>query len=615
MWHARGAEVMPLAEHPDLPDYGGACISNVVPALLGPAAPIGCRPGCPSRWPAPTRSCCSCSTASAGSSSRSGRHLAPTLAGMAGGADPHGRAVDHGHRAHLDRHRPAAGRARRRRLPHRGRRRGPERAALDHAGRRRPPARAAARAPARSPPFLRRNVRRSSPRPSSPAPASRCAHLARRPPRRLADAVDAGRRGPARCSRAGEPFVYAYYDGIDKVAHEYGLGEYYDAELVAADRLVADLLEALPAGAALVVTADHGQVDVGDNVVALAPDVRALVALQSGEGRFRWLHAVPGHGAERCSRRRPRRHGDLAWVRQPSSRSSTRAGSGPLVTPAAAGRLGDVALVARDADRLRRPGRHRALRSWSAGTARSPSAEMLVPLARRPSLTPSSARHAPGGPTDVRSEPADPTPTPSSTRADRPGEPPPTSRASRRSRRVGRAAGQGHADRLDGEAAARRGAPAALDEPAATGSGRSTRRRSTSSAKALSPDLQDELRPPGPAVRRRRRPSEAELRVAQAQLVGWLEGLFHGIQATLFAQQMAARQQLEQLPPAAARASGRPSPSAPARTSAARLRSPAPTSGRRSEPRRHGPRRERSAERSHESVGITLLSFVHRLWT
>ena len=42
-------------------------------------------------------------------------------------------------------------------------------------------------------------------------------------------------------------------------------------------------------------------------------------------------------------------------------------------------------------------------------------------------------------------------------------------------------------------------------------------------------------------------PSEAELRVAQAQLVGWLEGLFHGIQATIFAQQMAARAQLEQI--------------------------------------------------------------------
>ncbi|HVF32689.1 MAG TPA: proteasome activator [Acidimicrobiales bacterium] len=42
-------------------------------------------------------------------------------------------------------------------------------------------------------------------------------------------------------------------------------------------------------------------------------------------------------------------------------------------------------------------------------------------------------------------------------------------------------------------------------------------------------------------------PSEDELRIAQAQLVGWLEGLFHGIQATLFAQQMEARQQLEEL--------------------------------------------------------------------
>jgi len=42
-------------------------------------------------------------------------------------------------------------------------------------------------------------------------------------------------------------------------------------------------------------------------------------------------------------------------------------------------------------------------------------------------------------------------------------------------------------------------------------------------------------------------PSEAELRIAQAQLVGWLEGLFHGIQTTLFAQQMAARAQLEQM--------------------------------------------------------------------
>jgi hypothetical protein len=63
---------------------------------------------------------------------------------------------------------------------------------------------------------------------------------------------------------------------------------------------------------------------------------------------------------------------------------------------------------------------------------------------------------------------------------------------------------------------------------------------------ALSSDLRDELARlalPFDAET----PSEAELRVAKAQLVGWLEGLFHGIQATLFAQQMAARQQLEQM--------------------------------------------------------------------
>ncbi len=56
-------------------------------------------------------------------------------------------------------------------------------------------------------------------------------------------------------------------------------------------------------------------------------------------------------------------------------------------------------------------------------------------------------------------------------------------------------------------------------------------------------------------------PSDAELRIAQAQLVGWLEGLFHGIQTALFAQQMAARAQLEQmrqgaLPPGIGRSGG-----------------------------------------------------------
>jgi hypothetical protein len=66
-------------------------------------------------------------------------------------------------------------------------------------------------------------------------------------------------------------------------------------------------------------------------------------------------------------------------------------------------------------------------------------------------------------------------------------------------------------------------------------------------AEALSPDLQEELRMLALPFDVETTPSDAELRIAQAQLVGWLEGLFHGIQATLFAQQVAARQQLEQM--------------------------------------------------------------------
>ncbi|MBV8980540.1 MAG: bacterial proteasome activator family protein [Acidimicrobiia bacterium] len=65
-------------------------------------------------------------------------------------------------------------------------------------------------------------------------------------------------------------------------------------------------------------------------------------------------------------------------------------------------------------------------------------------------------------------------------------------------------------------------------------------------AEGLSPQLRDELAQFALPFETDS-PSEAELRIAQAQLVGWLEGLFHGIQATLFAQQMAARAQLEEL--------------------------------------------------------------------
>lgn len=169
----------------------------------------------------------------------------------------------------------------------------------------------------------------------------------------LADVRFRGYRVPStllvelqRALRAGEPFVYTYYDGIDKVAHEYGLADHYDAELMFVDRLVADVLDLLPRGAALVITADHGQVDVGDNIIDLHPEVTTHVSFQSGEGRFRWLHARPG-------REQPlydalvAHHSDTGWVR---TRDETidEGWWGEKVTDAARNRLGDVALVARD---------------------------------------------------------------------------------------------------------------------------------------------------------------------------------------------------------------------------------------------------------------------------
>jgi len=66
-------------------------------------------------------------------------------------------------------------------------------------------------------------------------------------------------------------------------------------------------------------------------------------------------------------------------------------------------------------------------------------------------------------------------------------------------------------------------------------------------SEALSPDLQEELASLALPFDDGEVPSEAELRIAKAQLVGWLEGLFHGIQATLMAQQFAAQRQLQEM--------------------------------------------------------------------
>ncbi len=176
---------------------------------------------------------------------------------------------------------------------------------------------------------------------------------------------------------AGNPFVYAYYEGIDKVAHAEGLGPYYDDELRAVDRLVADVLDVLPPGSVLVVTADHGQVDVGGSVEVLGPEIMQGVTLISGEGRFRWLHVRPGAGAD-VTETATALHGEVAWVRT-KEQIIEEDWLGGVPSPKVAARLGDVALVPfaptafldpADTGELRLKARHGSLTP----------AEMLIPL-------------------------------------------------------------------------------------------------------------------------------------------------------------------------------------------------------------------------------------------
>ena len=175
----------------------------------------------------------------------------------------------------------------------------------------------------------------------------------------------------------GTRFVHTYYDGPDKVAHEHGLGEHYEAELRATDRLVGDLLEVLPSGACLVVTSDHGQVDVGRSAELPANELLEASWLISGEGRFRWFHARAGAkrdleaAAIAC-------HGEVAWIRTLEQMVDEGWFGGPL-KPEFASRLGDVALVAKepvafldpaDTGETRLAARHGSLTE----------AEMFVPL-------------------------------------------------------------------------------------------------------------------------------------------------------------------------------------------------------------------------------------------
>jgi predicted AlkP superfamily pyrophosphatase or phosphodiesterase len=141
----------------------------------------------------------------------------------------------------------------------------------------------------------------------------------------------------------GERFVYAYYDGLDRVGHERGHNDAFDAEFAFVDRLVGEIRDVLPPAVALAVTADHGQIHTGDQIVPIHESVMRHVVGVSGEARFVWLHAIPGNESSLLEAAQAAHH-DNAWVLSVDE-VLTKGLLGAQVTPAARARLGDVAMI------------------------------------------------------------------------------------------------------------------------------------------------------------------------------------------------------------------------------------------------------------------------------
>ncbi len=183
----------------------------------------------------------------------------------------------------------------------------------------------------------------------------------------------------ARLVADGHRFVYAYYDGVDKIAHEYGLlGDHYRAELRAADAIVAALVDALPDDVAVVVTADHGQVHWGVEGWMELGDVWGHCIACAGDARFRYLYAIEGAARDLLSACEER-FGHVAWVRS-REQLLDEGWFGALPADAAshAWRIGDVVLAARGPVAFVDPGFAKE-RQLLAGHGSLTPEEMLVP--------------------------------------------------------------------------------------------------------------------------------------------------------------------------------------------------------------------------------------------
>jgi hypothetical protein len=143
--------------------------------------------------------------------------------------------------------------------------------------------------------------------------------------------------------------VYGYYPALDHTAHACGVeSAQWSAAVSDVDRLITRLLDRLPADAALLVTADHGMLDVpAEQRIDVAVDARLRdgVAVLAGEPRVRYLHTVPGAAPDVLAAWRAVL-GSAAWVlSRDEAVSSGRFGP---VRAAHLPRIGDVVVICRD---------------------------------------------------------------------------------------------------------------------------------------------------------------------------------------------------------------------------------------------------------------------------
>lgn len=184
-------------------------------------------------------------------------------------------------------------------------------------------------------------------------------------------------------SRAGAPVTYAYIDAQDLMGHKHGpSSEPWRMQLTLIDRTMEMLAARLPPGGALVVTADHGMVDVPNEAKVdydAEPDLRQDVTTLAGEGRARFVH-IGGQRVDDVIMRWQDRLGDRVQILRTDELIATGWLGPDAPDPTIRARLGDLTVVSRDETTVVRRRAERYLADMRGQHGARTDAELYVPL-------------------------------------------------------------------------------------------------------------------------------------------------------------------------------------------------------------------------------------------